>query len=132
MRSHLENDALKTASAVTSGPWENVAYLARSLSDARVRKLQVFICGNGGSAANTIHLANDFLYGVANGSHTELRVEALSANQSALTCLANDIDYAQIFSYQLKSKGEAGDLLLALSGRENCQTSFKHQRLEIN
>ena len=119
MRSHIENYALKIASAVTQGPWDNVAHLAQSLSDVRVRKSQVFICGNGGSAANAIHLANDFLYGVASSTQTGLRVEALSANPSVLTCLANDIDYTEIFSYQLRAKGETGDLLLVLSGSGN-------------
>ncbi len=74
-----------------------MAYLAESLSDLRDREAQVFICGNGGSAANAIHLANDFLYGVAKNSKTGLRVEALSANGSVLTCLANDIDYSEIY-----------------------------------
>ena len=119
MRSHIENYAQRIVSAVSEGPWENVAYLAESLSDLRDRKAQVFICGNGGSAANAIHLANDFLYGVAKNSKTGLHVEALSANVSVLTCLANDIDYSEIYSYQLKTKGEAGDLLIVLSGSGN-------------
>lgn len=96
-----------------------MAYLAESLSDLRDREAQVFICGNGGSAANAIHLANDFLYGVAKNSKTGLHVEALSANVSVPTCLANDIDYSEIYSYQLKTKGEAGDLLFVLSGSGN-------------
>ena len=102
-----------------------MAYLAESLSDLRDREAQVFICGNGGSAVNAIHLANDFLYGVAKNSKTGLRVEALSANVSVLICLANDIDYSEIYSYQLKTKGEAGDLLIVLSGSGNSPNVFQ-------
>ena len=51
---------------------------------------QVFLCGNGGSAGNAIHLANDFLYGISKTCGSGLRVHALPANASVLTCLGND------------------------------------------
>ncbi len=84
---------------------------------------QVFICGNGGSAANALHMANDFHYGIgACGpppSIPGLRVEALTANTGVITCLANDIGYENIFSHQLEVKAKSGDLLLVLSGSGN-------------
>ena len=48
-----------------------------------------------------------------------MNVEALTANSSVLTCLANDIDYESIFSAQIKVKGDPLDLLLVLSGSGN-------------
>ena len=81
----------------------------------------LFLCGNGGSAGNAIHLANDFLVGIASGDYVGMKVEALSANPSVITCLANDIGYENIFSHQLRVKAEAGDLLLALSGSGNSE-----------
>ena len=84
---------------------------------------QIFLCGNGGSAANAIHIANDFHYGVGVcGSEPNLqgmRVEALPANQGILTCLANDIGYENVYSQQLLVKGNEGDLLIVLSGSGN-------------
>jgi D-sedoheptulose 7-phosphate isomerase len=82
-------------------------------------KKNFFICGNGGSAANAIHIANDFLYGAGVANHKGLKVEALSSNSAVLTCLANDIGYENIFSQQIKVKGEKNDFLLVLSGSGN-------------
>ena len=81
---------------------------------------QVFLCGNGGSAANAIHLANDYLYGI--GGHDRIlgmRVQALPANPAVFTCLANDINYEQVFAEQLAVFGRPGDLLIVFSGSGN-------------
>lgn len=80
----------------------------------------LYICGNGGSAANAIHLANDFTFGIHPGGNA-LKVEALAANSSVLTCLGNDIGYDNIFSHQLKVKANKKDILLVLSGSGNSQ-----------
>ena len=80
---------------------------------------QVFFCGNGGSAGNAIHLANDFLYGIAKRTGAGLKVPALSANPAVVTCLANDVGYDHIFSEQLAVLAETGDLLIVLSGSGN-------------
>lgn len=82
-------------------------------------KKNFFICGNGGSAANAIHIANDFLYGAGISNNRGLKVEALTSNSAVLTCLANDIGYENIFSEQIKVKGEKDDFLLVLSGSGN-------------
>jgi len=78
----------------------------------------LFICGNGGSAANAIHLANDFTFGI-HPKGNALNVEALAANSSILTCIGNDIGYEHIFSHQLKVKARSGDMLIVLSGSGN-------------
>jgi D-sedoheptulose 7-phosphate isomerase len=82
-------------------------------------KRQVFFCGNGGSAGNAVHLANDFLYGIAKKTGGGLKAHALSANTAVMTCLANDVGYEFIFSEQLAVQAQAGDLLIALSGSGN-------------
>jgi D-sedoheptulose 7-phosphate isomerase len=93
--------------------------LAQHLLDCCNTKKQVFICGNGGSAGNAIHLANDFLYGIDPSGLRSLNVEALPANSSVLTCLGNDIGYDKIFSHQLKVKANPKDVLIVLSGSGN-------------
>jgi D-sedoheptulose 7-phosphate isomerase len=80
---------------------------------------QLFICGNGGSAGNAIHLANDYLYGISPSKPPAMRVTALTANSSILTCLGNDVGYDAIFSEQLKTLGQPGDSLLVFSGSGN-------------
>jgi D-sedoheptulose 7-phosphate isomerase len=79
---------------------------------------QVLLCGNGGSAANALHLANDFIYGL-DPAGKGLAAHALPSNASVMTCLANDAGYDQVFSRQVRVLGRPGDLLLVLSGSGN-------------
>ena len=102
--------------------WEIVHQLTLSLQEAWRTKNTVFLCGNGGSAGNAIHLANDFNYGIDKNAGIGLPVEALAANASVLTCLANDIGYENIFSQQLTVKANPNDLLIVLSGSGNSQS----------
>jgi D-sedoheptulose 7-phosphate isomerase len=110
---------------LASSNWSNVESLAEDLLDCWRTGQQVFICGNGGSAGNAIHLANDLLYGISKTRGSGLRVNALSANASVLTCLANDVGYEEVFSFQLAVQARAGDLLIALSGSGNSANIVK-------
>ena len=97
--------------------------LGKALLQAWIDGRNVYICGNGGSAANAIHIANDLHYGIgACGPGRKLpglRIEALPANAGVITCLANDTGYENIYAHQLEVKSQKGDLLIALSGRGN-------------
>lgn len=99
--------------------WAVVAQLAADMKICWQERRRIFLCGNGGSAGNAIHLANDFLYGVAKRTGGGLKVIALSANSAVITCLANDVGYEYIFSEQLAVQAECGDLLIVLSGSGN-------------
>ena len=70
-----------------------VEALTRELADCWQTGRQVFLCGNGGSGANAVHIANDFLYAMSKTPGSGLRVHALPANASVMTCLANDEGY---------------------------------------
>ena len=105
--------------------WTGVARLAEELLECWRSGSQVFLCGNGGSAGNAIHLANDFLYGISKTRGSGLRVTALPANPAILTCLANDVGYDEIFSYQLAVQARKGDVLIALSGSGNSLNIIK-------
>jgi D-sedoheptulose 7-phosphate isomerase len=100
-------------------PLEEIEKWAEEFKSAWSDDRQLFICGNGGSAGNAIHLANDFLYGISPNNPPAMRASALSANSSILTCLGNDVGYDAIFSEQLKTLGQSGDLLLVFSGSGN-------------
>lgn len=99
--------------------WSDFATLLDALQRCWRENRQVFLCGNGGSAANAIHLANDLLYGVDKTTGRGLRVNALPANAAVLTCLANDIAYEDIFAQQLTVLANPGDVLIAFSGSGN-------------
>lgn len=100
---------------------EDVELFAKALLNAWKNKKQVFIFGNGGSAGNAIHLANDFLYGVGKGVLPGLKIHALPSNSAVLTCLANDEGYESIFTEQLKALSNPGDLAISFSGSGNSE-----------
>jgi D-sedoheptulose 7-phosphate isomerase len=75
----------------------------------------VYACGNGGSAAIANHLHCDFTKSVATDTPYRPRIISLSANIATITAIANDISYADIFAFQVKQAGRAGDLLLTVS-----------------
>jgi D-sedoheptulose 7-phosphate isomerase len=110
-------ERLRAALALTD--WSAVEELGLALRDCMRRGRQVFLCGNGGSAANAMHICNDLFHGVARGRGAGMRVHALPANLSLLTCLANDEGYASVFSEQLATLADPDDVLIVLSGSGN-------------
>ncbi len=99
--------------------------LATAFQRAWDEKKTVYLCGNGGSAGNAVHLANDFTYGVGLQRGIGMRIEALPANPSVITCLANDIGYENIFAEQLRVKADPGDVLVVFSGSGNSANVVK-------
>ena len=79
--------------------------LARLIRDAD----KVYLIGNGGSAANAIHIANDLV-------SVGVPATPLCADVATMTAIANDYSYAQVFARQIDVHGQEGDLLIALSG----------------
>ena len=102
-----------------SPAWLLVEPLADALMQCWLSRRQVFICGNGGSATNAAHLANDLMLGLTSTKRGGIRATALSANPAVMTCLANDLGYENIFAHQLSTLASPGDLLIAFSGSGN-------------
>jgi D-sedoheptulose 7-phosphate isomerase len=121
----FQDYANRLQNVLVSSVWARVGDLARDMERVWGQKKQVFFCGNGGSAGNAVHLANDFVYGVAKQTGGGIKALALSANPAVMTCLANDVGYDYIFSEQLAVQGTEGDLLIALSGSGNSPNVVK-------
>ena len=121
----FQDYARRLQAVLQAADWTGVLTLAKELRDCWQTDRQLFLCGNGGSAGNAIHLANDFLYGVSKTFGSGLKVSALPANSSVLTCLANDVGYDEIFSYQLAVQAREDDVLLVLSGSGNSPNIVK-------
>lgn len=111
--------ARRLQDAFERGPMDAIGRLSAALLGALETRHQVFLAGNGGSAANAIHLANDLLYAMGKEVGVGTRVEALCANSSIVTCLANDISYDEVFAEQIRIKAEPGDVLIVFSGSGN-------------
>lgn len=100
-------------------PVEGLAETLRVLERAHLDRRHVFIAGNGGSAATASHMANDLQWGLAQLGTPGLRAIALSDNVPLLTAIANDRSYQDVFSAQLESLADAGDVLIVISGSGN-------------
>ena len=74
----------------------------------------IFWCGNGGSASESSHLATE-LVGRFKENRISLPSISLNADTTALTCIANDFGYEEIFARQLQGLSKPGDLLVVLS-----------------
>ncbi len=109
----------KSLAALEKISENDVAQLIELLSAAREAGRQIFLCGNGGSAATASHFANDLGKGASWGHDKRFRVLALTDNVSWMTALANDTDYSQIFVEQLKNYARPKDVLIAFSGSGN-------------
>ena len=79
---------------------------------------KVLFCGNGGSAADAQHIAAE-LSGKFYLDREPLFAEALHVNPSALTAIANDYGYEEVYARMIKAKGRQGDILFALSTSGN-------------
>ena len=119
MNKEIQNYLNKFSSVLTDSTFTNVQYLANDIKQTKIKNKKIFICGNGGSAANAMHIANDLTYGAGISSGKGFNIEALPSNSAVITCLANDIGYENIFSEQLRVKATKGDLLIVLSGSGN-------------
>lgn len=125
MQQHIESYIEALTRALHLDAMHKVPLLGETLRRAWKSGHCIYLCGNGGSAGNAIHLANDLLYGVGKKHGIGMRVEALSANAAVLTCLANDIGYDQIYAEQIRVKANAGDVLIVLSGSGNSPNVVK-------
>lgn len=110
----------RIAAATSDFDWSPVSQLAAQLLTAWQEGRRVFVCGNGGSAANAQHFATDFSHCLVEKLHGHgIRCISLTVNTSVMTCLANDAGYEHVFAEQLEDLASPGDLLIALSGSGN-------------
>jgi D-sedoheptulose 7-phosphate isomerase len=100
-----------------------VVYAAEAIAGSLHNGGKLLVCGNGGSAADSQHIAGEF---VAVLDRTFVRPPlaaiALTTDSSIITAIANDFGYASIFERQVEALGRRGDVLLAIStsGESEC------------
>ncbi|MEW6353962.1 MAG: phosphoheptose isomerase [Pseudomonadota bacterium] len=95
-----------------------IARAAQALTQCLLQEHKVLSCGNGGSAGDAQHFSSEML----NRFEMErpgLPAIALTTDTSTLTSIANDYQYADIFSKQIRALGQPGDILLAISTSGN-------------
>jgi D-sedoheptulose 7-phosphate isomerase len=119
-----------------------LSYLAKSLDVIKAEEIDsmishiykayekqnmIFVIGNGGSAANASHFAQDLAKGTKTKDDISKRIKALSLtdNLSFISALGNDEGFESIFEQQLKTFASKGDLLIAISGSGNSPNIIK-------
>ena len=129
------------AGAYAAAYFEQYSHAAATLDQAALRRAgelvgeviskggTIYSCGNGGSAAIANHLACDCLKGIRAGTAIRPRVCSLSTTVELITAIANDISYDDVFSYQLDSLGQPGDLLIAISSSGSSPNIVKALKL---
>jgi D-sedoheptulose 7-phosphate isomerase len=124
---HMENDlkqaltayAADISSRLMKTDFGKLAEIGELLLKAKAQGRTVFLVGNGGSAATASHLTNDLVKGCRVGSTPGFRAFSLCDSNALVTCLANDFSYEEIYSIQLRTYAQKGDLVLAFSGSGN-------------
>ena len=106
-------------------PVTAVAGLIETLRVAFQAERQVFVFGNGGSAANASHFATDLGKGASDKLARRFRVLSLNDNVSWMTALGNDYSYEDVFVGQLQNYGQAGDVVMTMSVSGNSPNCVK-------
>lgn len=111
--------------ALDSIPVEGVSEVIELLRGGLKAGVQVFVFGNGGSAANAAHFMTDLGKGASDKAGKRFRVISLSSDVSWITALGNDYSYEDVFAGQLQNYGRPGDIVLALSVSGNSPNCVK-------
>lgn len=92
----------------------DVMQIAEDICKMMKRQGQLFLCGNGGSAADAQHIATEFVSRFFK-ERPGLNAEALTVNTSTLTAIGNDYSFERVFVRQLEAKAKEGDILIGIS-----------------
>ena len=125
MNTWLTNYITSQKTAYDSIPLDKVQQLIELLAAASKEERQVFVFGNGGSAANSSHFATDLGKGASDKIAKRFRVLSLNDNVGWLTAIGNDYAYEDIFVRQLENYGRKGDIALSMSVSGNSPNCVK-------
>jgi D-sedoheptulose 7-phosphate isomerase len=102
-----------------------IEQILTTLERARQEGRQVFVIGNGGSAASASHWACDFGKGINTEASKRMRVFSLTDNLPWFSALGNDLSYGDVFAEPLKNYMNEGDILIGLSVSGNSENVVK-------
>src|SRR5215813_15260274 len=93
---------------------ERIVQVAKLIATAFREGRKVLLFGNGGSATDAAHIAAEFV-GRYKRERAPLPAIALATDIAAITCIANDYGYDELFARQVRAHGQKGDLAIAIS-----------------
>ena len=118
IRERFEDHLQVLQAVMNSGLLEQIDIIAEEIKAALARGNKVMFCGNGGSAADSQHLAAEFV-GRFQKERKGLPAIALTVDTSILTAVGNDYGYDKVFVRQVEALGQKGDVLVGISTSGN-------------
>jgi D-sedoheptulose 7-phosphate isomerase len=113
-------DSARTKKAFLRDNMETLLSVIEVIAEAFLRGNKLLLFGNGGSAADAQHIAAEFVNRFRM-DRPPLPALSLTTDTSAITSIANDFDYKEIFAKQVKALGKEGDVALAISTSGNAE-----------
>lgn len=95
------------------------------LEITREKGSNVYVFGNGGSAATASHMENDFNKGISEKLGKKYRFQCINANMATIMAIANDNGYDRVFVQQLENRLKPEDVIVAISGSGNSENVVK-------
>jgi D-sedoheptulose 7-phosphate isomerase len=117
-------DSIEVKKKFLEGHIDTIVEVANIIAGAFNKGKKVILFGNGGSATDASHLAAEFINRFQK-ERPSLPAIALNADMAVITAIANDYDFSEIFSKQLKSLSDEGDVVIAISTSGNSANILK-------
>lgn len=111
-------DSIQTKINAADSILNIIAEASEEIVQALLEGHKILSCGNGGSACDALHFSSEMLNRFKQ-ERPALPAIALSADIAALTSIANDYHYNEVFAKQVRALGQPGDILLAISTSGN-------------
>ena len=115
MKSFIRNYLNDHKSAIDSIPVDGVAKLIEKFHSALKEDRQIFVFGNGGSAANASHFVTDLGKSASDKTYKRFRCLSLNDNMQWITAIGNDYAFEDIFKRQLENYAKPGDVVMVMT-----------------
>jgi D-sedoheptulose 7-phosphate isomerase len=125
MKNWIAEYVAQQKAALDSIPVEAIERVVGKFREALKQDRQIFVFGNGGSAANASHFVTDLGKGSSDKLNRRFRCLSLNDNTSWLTALGNDYSYDEVFVRQLMNFARPGDLVLVMSVSGNSPNAVR-------
>jgi D-sedoheptulose 7-phosphate isomerase len=125
MTDYFSNYLAQQSKTLQTIPLDKVVEVVQLFKNALDKDQQIFVFGNGGSAANASHFVTDLGKGSSDKTYRRFRCLSLNDNTSWISALGNDYSYDDIFVRQLMNLAKPGDLMLTMSVSGNSPNLVK-------
>lgn len=120
------NDSIVTKQKLLHENWHKIEQCGRQLASALASEGKILLCGNGGSAADSQHIAAELVIRYRSKiNRAALPAMALSVDPSMMTAGGNDIGYENVFARLVEAYGKSGDVLIAISTSGNSENVIR-------